>query len=91
MLSMVLEARSLEDTLGVLAERIALATSSESIAIDSYDYANGRLDRNIFTQSSWPGWQDGASRWRELLEAACVNGAKEQPGSDSWTTGASRW
>jgi GAF domain-containing protein len=68
MLSEVLKAESLEDMLAVLAERIARATSSESAAIDSYDEANGELVRNLYTDPSWPDWELGAERWRQMLQ-----------------------
>ena len=67
MLTTLLEARSVEDILGALAEKIAKATNSEAVSIDSFDAATERFERNLYADPSWPDAQEGARRWRELL------------------------
>ncbi|HXH23543.1 MAG TPA: HD domain-containing phosphohydrolase [Dehalococcoidia bacterium] len=68
MLSVVLQSNSVPEVLGILAQQVAEATKSTSVAIDSYDLDSGQLARNLYTDPSWPDWQAGAERWRELLE-----------------------
>jgi HD-GYP domain-containing protein (c-di-GMP phosphodiesterase class II) len=84
MLSTVLEAAPVEDMLARLAEKIAKATSSESVSIDSFDSATSQLQRNLYTDPSWPDWEQAAKRWRELIEIRVRESANSQGVPKEW-------
>jgi len=67
MLTVVLETRPLEETLGILARKIAEATGSQSVAIDSFPRGDLGAARNLYIDPAWEGWQENHKRWRELL------------------------
>jgi putative two-component system response regulator len=68
MLAPVLTGRPLEETLGALAKKIADVTHSQSVSIDSFGEGGRPAQRNLYTDPSWQGWEEAASRWRELLQ-----------------------